>query len=268
VGALRTESAHAPLRTIDEQYMPFLDAWDKTFIDVDEDPSGYAIDDIEGEIPIDLSGTLYRNGPNRFKNVDHPYDGDGFVAALEIKAGCARFRSRFVSTFGYLAESEADRVLFRSTFLTQRPRKLQNFLDLYVKNTSNTNVAYFKGRLWSLWEAGQPYHLDPCTLETIGIDDFGGTIKEGLPFDLESEMMNINMGKMVGLAQKYLSGEKEFFSRIPDSLVNAGGSAMTAHPSGRSRSIRHICVHHENGYCGYCRDTISTALYGDQVYGV
>lgn len=36
----------------------------------------------------------------------------------------------------------------------------------YVKNTSNTNVVHWGGRLWTLFEAGQPYRLDPQSLDT------------------------------------------------------------------------------------------------------
>ena len=40
----------------------------------------YWIDDIEGEIPSDLNGTLFRNGPGLLdingQNIHHPFDGD------------------------------------------------------------------------------------------------------------------------------------------------------------------------------------------------
>ena len=67
----------------------------------------------------------------------------------------------------YQAESQEQRILFRGTFATQRPGgAARNALDVYVKNTSNTNVTCWGGRLWSLFEAGQPYRLNPHTLET------------------------------------------------------------------------------------------------------
>ena len=218
--------------SVDEQYVPFLESWDKTFIDTEEEPDGYFCR-IEGELPKDLRGTLFRNGSNRFEcggyKVDHPYDGDGFLASLAIKDGRAYFRSRFVGTFEYHAEKKAGRVLFRGTFATQRATS--NFGDLYVKNPSNTNIQYFKGNLWSLFEAGQPYRICPYTLETIGIDTLGGLINTGLPFDLGSSMSNLLMGSMVGAAQKFVSGEDYFTSDgIPQHLINAGGHAVTAHP--------------------------------------
>ena len=67
----------------------------------------------------------------------------------------------------YQAEKQEQRILFRGTFATQRPGgAANNALDVYVKNTSNTNVICWGGRLWSLFEAGQPYRLNPHTLET------------------------------------------------------------------------------------------------------
>lgn len=228
----RHVSTHVASVSVDQEYIPFLDSWDKTFIDVDEEADGYFCR-IEGQLPEDLHGTLFRNGSNRFESgeykVDHPYDGDGFVASLAIKDGTAYFRSRFIETFEYQAEKKAGRVLFRGTFATQRSSS--NFGDLYVKNSSNTNVQYFKGNLWSLFEAGQPYRICPYTLETIGIDTFDGAIRTGLPFDLGSDIANTIMGSMVAAAQKFVSGEDYFQShRVPSHLINAGGNAVTAHP--------------------------------------
>ena len=44
-------------------------------------------------------------------------------------------------------------------------------------NVSNTSVLMQGGRLLSLWEGGPPFSLDPVTLETRGIETFGGKVK-------------------------------------------------------------------------------------------
>lgn len=214
---------------VDDKYMPFLDAWDRTFTNAEEEVEGYECQ-VEGEIPQEITGTLFRNGPNRFDIVNHPYDGDGFIARLSIENGKAYFKSRFVETFEYSAEKNVDRALFRGTFATQR-ENASNFGDIYVKNTSNTNIQYYDGNLWTFFEAGQPYRICPSTLETLGIDTFGGAVKTGLPFDLGSSLSNTIMGKMVSAAQKF-SGEEYFASGmgVPDHLIRAGGHAVTAHP--------------------------------------
>lgn len=214
---------------VDDQYKPFLDAWDRTFINAEEEVEGYECQ-VEGEIPQEIAGTLFRVGPNRFDIVKHPYDGDGFIASLRIENGKAYFKSRFVETYEYAAEKTVDRALFRGTFATQR-ENASNFGDIYVKNTSNTNIQYYDGNLWTFFEAGQPYRIDPSTLETLGIETFGGAVKTGLPFDLGSSLSNSIMGKMVSAAQKF-SGEEYFASGagVPEHLIRAGGHAVTAHP--------------------------------------
>lgn len=220
----------APARTVDAKYNDFLDAWDKTFMDADEEREGYWIEEVEGVVPRQMEGTIFRNGPNGFANVDHPYDADGFIASLSFEDGRAFFRSRFVQTAERQADRYCDRAVFRGTFLTQRDG--QNFGDLHVKNTSNTNVVAYANRLFSLWEAGQPYELDPVSLETIGIATFAGTTPRGLPFDLGNDISNTIMGSMVRFAQS-LSGDEVFSSQdgLPETLTNAGGWAQTAHPS-------------------------------------
>ncbi|HEY9891939.1 MAG TPA: carotenoid oxygenase family protein, partial [Candidatus Sericytochromatia bacterium] len=46
----------------------------------------YWIEDIEGEIPADLKGTLFRNGPGLLEvngqRIHHPFDGDGMISAI------------------------------------------------------------------------------------------------------------------------------------------------------------------------------------------
>ncbi|MCY7277097.1 MAG: carotenoid oxygenase family protein, partial [Phormidesmis sp. CAN_BIN44] len=85
----------------------------------------YWIDEVEGQIPPELSGTLFRNGPGLLdvngQRIQHPFDGDGMVCAIAIKNGRAHFRNRFVRTEGYVAEQKAGRILYRGVFGTQKP---------------------------------------------------------------------------------------------------------------------------------------------------
>ena len=88
--------------TVDEQYKPFLDEWDKGFVETEEDPEGYWMETVAGSLPRELEGTLFRNGPGKFTvgsdKVQHPYDGDGLILSIAIRDGKAFFRSRFVKT--------------------------------------------------------------------------------------------------------------------------------------------------------------------------
>lgn len=77
----------------------------------------YWIDDLEGEIPEGLSGTLFRNGPGLLdvngQRLHHPFDGDGMIARIAFADGRAHFRNRFVRTKGYVEEQQAGRILYR-----------------------------------------------------------------------------------------------------------------------------------------------------------
>lgn len=44
---------------VDIKYKPFLDAWDRGFVDAEEEP-GYSLEVVQGQVPAELSGTLFR----------------------------------------------------------------------------------------------------------------------------------------------------------------------------------------------------------------
>ncbi len=147
----------------------------------------YYIEDIEGKIPPELEGTLFRNGPGLLDiagtPIHHPFDGDGMICSFSFKDGKAHFRNRFVRTEYYLQEQEAQKILYRGVFGTQKPGGwLNNIFDIKLKNIANTNVIYWGDKLLALWEAAEPHSLNPHTLETIGIDYLDGILQPGDAF--------------------------------------------------------------------------------------
>lgn len=147
----------------------------------------YWIDEIEGEVPLELEGTLFRNGPGLLdingQAYGHPFDGDGMVCAIAFTQGKAHFANSFVKTPEFLAEQKAGTILYRGVFGTQKPGGwLNNLFDLKLKNIANTNVIYHGQKLLALWEASLPYRLDPVTLATIGVENFGGALQPGQAF--------------------------------------------------------------------------------------
>ncbi|MEB3335880.1 MAG: carotenoid oxygenase family protein [Leptolyngbyaceae bacterium] len=147
----------------------------------------YWIDEIEGQIPLELQGTLFRNGPGLLdingERIHHPFDGDGMVCAIAFSQGRAHFRNRFVRTQGYVEEQAAGKILYRGVFGTQKAGGwLANAFDFKLKNIANTQVIYWGGKLLALWEAAEPHRLDPHTLETQGIDLLDGVLQPGSPF--------------------------------------------------------------------------------------
>ncbi|BAZ46070.1 lignostilbene-alpha,beta-dioxygenase [Chondrocystis sp. NIES-4102] len=147
----------------------------------------YQITEIEGNVPQELSGTLFRNGPGLLdiagSAIHHPFDGDGMINAFSFKDGQVFYRNRYVKTAAYLEEQKAGKALYRGVFGTQKPGGwFNNIFDFKLKNIANTGVIYWGGKLLALWEAAEPYRLDPKTLETIGIDYLDGILQPGDAF--------------------------------------------------------------------------------------
>ena len=161
--------------------------WQKGYISQPIEDN-YWIEDIEGEIPPDLTGTLFRNGPGLFEiagtPIKHPFDGDGMIAAFTFNPdGRVHFRNKFVRTDGYVKEKARGKMVYRGVFGTQRPGGwLKNAFDLRLKNIANTNVIYWGQKLLALWEAAEPHRLDPHSLETLGLDYLDGILEAGDAF--------------------------------------------------------------------------------------
>lgn len=160
--------------------------WEKGYESLKQE-FDYWIDDVEGEIPQNLTGTLFRNGPGLLdingQRIHHPFDGDGMISKIAFKDGRAHFSNRFVRTKGYQDEQAAGRILYRGVFGTQKSGGwLANAFDLRQKNIANTNVIYWGDKLLALWEAAEPYRLDPYTLETLGLEYLDGLLEPGDAF--------------------------------------------------------------------------------------
>jgi all-trans-8'-apo-beta-carotenal 15,15'-oxygenase len=136
----------------------------------------YAVEAIEGEIPEDLAGTLFRNGPGRWEDhtgrpLHHLFDGDGMISAFTIESGAVRYRNRYVRTQHFQGTSGTRHLGTEAT-----GGWLANIGRL-PPNLANTNVVEHAGHLYALWEGGPPHEVDPDTLETLGIRRFRGELR-------------------------------------------------------------------------------------------
>jgi len=131
---------------------------------------------VEGELPRELHGTLFRNGPNpQFapRGRHHWFDGDGMIHAFRLRDGRASYRNRWVRTSRFARERAAGEALFGGVadVAAGDPR-----VAGATPNAANTNIVWHAGRLLALWEGGPPHALDPVTLETLGPHDFAGQL--------------------------------------------------------------------------------------------
>ena len=119
---------------------------------------------LDGKIPDDLRGRLYRVGPGairRFGKAVHPFLADG--AIHQVRFGERVFgSSRMIETAEYLREERAGKVFSGPNSALWR--RLHAGLMHHVKSTGNTSVLYWQERLYALMEAGLPVEVDPETL--------------------------------------------------------------------------------------------------------
>ncbi|CAN6240392.1 unnamed protein product [Urochloa humidicola] len=144
----------------------------------------------EGAIPPDFpSGTYYLAGPGMFADdhgsIVHPLDGHGYLRAFRFaaakggSAAAASYSARYVETAAKREEHEQGgggaswRFTHRGPFsVLQGGSRVGNVK--VMKNVANTSVLRWGGRVLCLWEGGEPYELDPHTLETLGPFDILG----------------------------------------------------------------------------------------------
>lgn len=172
---------------------------------------------IEGRMPAELQGTLYRIGPNPQFAPREPYNplqGEGMVHAFEIRDGRVAYRNRWVRTERWRLERAAGRALYA----TSDPRGH----DPAVAGTSgggaaNTHIVMHAGRLLALEEGHPPVQMAPETLKTIGPFDFAGRLP----------------GAMTAHPKVCpLSGEMWFFTNFPSRRLDGALMLHLATPSG------------------------------------
>ncbi len=92
--------------------------------------------------------------------IPQPFDGDGMIALFAFKDGRAFFANRYVRTAGFVAEQQAQKLLFRGAFSVGNPSGGLPFIsynpfDLSVKGIANTGVVHWGGKLLALYEVGR-----------------------------------------------------------------------------------------------------------------
>jgi len=132
---------------------------------------------VEGEVPLDLNGTFFRNGPNpQFapRGDHHWFGGDGMVHAFHVENGRVSYKNRWPRTVKWKLEHESGKALF-SAF---NPMDTDpSVAGVETDGVANTNIVWHGGKLLALEEGHAPFELDPETLESKGAWTFDGKLK-------------------------------------------------------------------------------------------
>ena len=139
---------------------------------------------VDGVLPPALRGTLVRNGPGLFgqfgQRYPHAFEADGLITAVRFDGDGARGACRLTASAGLTAERAAGKVLY-GTGLSW-PRRFLNAQRGRSKNTANTHVVPWQGRLLALMEAARPteLRLTDDDVVTVGETDLDGVIGAAL----------------------------------------------------------------------------------------
>ena len=136
---------------------------------------------IEGTLPTDLEGTLFRVGPFTFASPDgekfgHWFDGDGGIVAVQFADGKALGALQMIQT-PYLTKEQKKQKRIYFGYDSPAPHAAMKFLTGQFKNLANTNIVPFPTEeempaLYALVESSLPTKIDPQTLNYIKEEDF------------------------------------------------------------------------------------------------
>jgi all-trans-8'-apo-beta-carotenal 15,15'-oxygenase len=133
---------------------------------------------VDGALPAELDGTLYRNGAGLFashgRRYYHLFEGQGAISAVRFANGRAVGAIRVVESAGLREEREAGRPLYGSA--ASRAQRIANALRQRSNNAANVNVLAWQGRIFGVVDLARPIEVSPATLETLGERDLEGVI--------------------------------------------------------------------------------------------
>lgn len=131
--------------------------------------------EIQGRLPEWLRGTLIRNGPAGWNQVDHWFDGMAMLHSFTINPQGVVYRSRFLRGPDWCGMNQQGQLLYPQ-FASDPCRHLfKKVASLFVSDLGcNPNVNVVKiGRRWlALTETPMALEFDAETLQTLGLFDY------------------------------------------------------------------------------------------------
>ena len=174
---------------------------------------------IEGEVPRDLFGSYYRNGPDpQFPPMGgdyHWFAGDGMIHAFHFENGRISYLNRWAQTSKWKQERKAGRSLINA-LNPMDPDPEFNFDD--EDGTANTNIVFHSGKLLALEEGHKPFELDPITLESKGAWNYKGKLDSAMT---AHPKIDPKTGEMIGFSYGFGVNKMSYF------VVNSEGIMTT-----------------------------------------
>ena len=157
--------------------------WALATADLEADVAPRAMRLVHGRVPDGLSGTLFRNGPGKFRrpggSATHWFDGDGLMRAFRLGDGQATLEACFADTPKRRYESEIDAIVTPGFGTAGDARARLGSND--DANAANTAVMIAGDEVWALWEGGSPTAMSAADLSTRPVVTLRDDLK-GMPF--------------------------------------------------------------------------------------
>ena len=151
------------------------------------------IDDVivEGEIPKEINGTYYRNGPDpKFPprgGSSHWFGGDGMIHAFHINDGKVSYLNRWMKTVKWKKEHEEQKALWSSGMDMNNDPSVSN---IETDGLANTAIVSHAGKIFALEEAHAPFEFNPMTLDSIGSHTFDNKLEVHTPIKIRNSPTN------------------------------------------------------------------------------
>jgi carotenoid cleavage dioxygenase len=133
---------------------------------------------VEGNLPREINGSWYRTIPDPqyppMLGQDTFLSGDGMISSFRFENGHCDFKMRYVMTDRLKHDRAARRSLFgkyRNPYTDDPSVKGVN------RCANNTTPIFHGGKLLALKEDGLAVEVDPDSLETVGVMNYGGKLK-------------------------------------------------------------------------------------------
>ncbi|XP_061557691.1 carotenoid-cleaving dioxygenase, mitochondrial-like isoform X1 [Phycodurus eques] len=135
--------------------------------------------EVQGTIPLWISGSLLRNGPGKFEfgdtHFNHWFDGMAMLHKFKIEKGQVTYTSRFLRSDAYKKNSERDRIMVSEFGTVTMPDPCKNIFQRFfsrfemIQPTDNGNVNFikYKGDYYVSTETNLMHKVNPENLETL-----------------------------------------------------------------------------------------------------
>ncbi|MFN3404656.1 MAG: carotenoid oxygenase family protein [Cytophagaceae bacterium] len=150
------------------------------FKDIEEETPEKELN-VQGKLPSWLEGSLFRNGPAKYKigeqSVNHWFDGFSMLHKFSIANGKVKYTSRFLQSDDYIRNQRTGRIKSRHFGTVQDPCEsiFHKFFSIFqLPKVSNCNVSVLKlnERIAAVSDFSTMVEFDRETLDTKGQVEF------------------------------------------------------------------------------------------------